>query len=69
MSRCGRGNDSDLTILPWVQHRSRPWEPEPVRWLGINAVRLLAASADASEHRTGRPARLRGHVLARFLKN
>jgi glycine/D-amino acid oxidase-like deaminating enzyme len=64
-----RGVDSNLVRLPWVQHRSRPWEPEPVRWLGINAVRLIAASADASEHRTGRPARLRGHVLARFLKN
>jgi glycine/D-amino acid oxidase-like deaminating enzyme len=64
-----RGVDSDLVRLPWAQHRSRPWEPEPARWLGINAVRLVAASADAAEHRTGRPARLRGRVLARFLRN
>jgi glycine/D-amino acid oxidase-like deaminating enzyme len=62
-----RGVDSDLTRLPWVQHRSRPWEPEPLRWLGVNAARLLAASSDASEHRTGRPARLRGRLLKLFL--
>jgi glycine/D-amino acid oxidase-like deaminating enzyme len=61
------GHDSDLTRLPWVQHRSRPWEPEPLRWLGINTARLLAASSDASEHRTGRPACLRGRLLKLFL--
>ena len=49
--------DTALTRLPWVGHRSRRWEPEPVRWLGATAVRRLAASADAAEARTGRPAR------------
>jgi glycine/D-amino acid oxidase-like deaminating enzyme len=29
---------SDLTALPWVNHRARRWEPEPLRWLGINAA-------------------------------
>jgi glycine/D-amino acid oxidase-like deaminating enzyme len=62
-----RGHDSDLTRLPWVQHRSRPWEPEPLRWLGVNTARVLAASSDASEQRSGRPARLRGRLLRRFL--
>jgi glycine/D-amino acid oxidase-like deaminating enzyme len=62
-----RGHDSDLTRLPWVQHRSRPWEPEPLRWLGINTARVLAASTDASEQRSGRPARLRGRLLGLFL--
>jgi glycine/D-amino acid oxidase-like deaminating enzyme len=61
------GHDSDLVRLPWVQHRSRPWEPEPLRWLGVNTTRLLAASADASEERRGRPARLRGRLLDLFL--
>jgi glycine/D-amino acid oxidase-like deaminating enzyme len=61
------GNDSDLVSLPWVDHHSRPWEPEPLRWLGINAARVLAASADAAETRTGRPARLRGKLLSLFL--
>ncbi|HKQ03456.1 MAG TPA: FAD-binding oxidoreductase, partial [Actinomycetes bacterium] len=62
-----RGQDSDLTILPWVQHRSRPWEPEPFRWLGVNTARWLAASTDASEQRSGRPAHLRGRLLSLFL--
>ena len=31
------GTDSDLTRLPWVGHRSPPWEREPLRWLGVRA--------------------------------
>ena len=31
------GRDSELVRLPWVGHRSPVWEPEPLRWLGINA--------------------------------
>jgi glycine/D-amino acid oxidase-like deaminating enzyme len=50
------GRHTDLTRLPWVGHRSRRWEPEPVRWLGVNAGLRLAASADREEARTGRPA-------------
>jgi glycine/D-amino acid oxidase-like deaminating enzyme len=60
------GADSELTRLPWVGHRSPAWEPEPLRWLGINLLRLLAASADAAEERNGRPARLRGRLLDHF---
>jgi glycine/D-amino acid oxidase-like deaminating enzyme len=62
-----RGQQSDLTILPWVQHHSRPWEPEPLRWLGVNTARWLAASTDASEQRHDRPARIRGRLLGLFL--
>jgi glycine/D-amino acid oxidase-like deaminating enzyme len=62
-----RGHDSDLVRLPWVQHRSRPWEPEPLRWLGINTGLRLAGSIDASEQRSGRPAPLRGRLLDLFL--
>ena len=58
--------DTELTRLPWVGHRSRRWEPEPLRWLGAAAVRRLAASADAAEARTGRPAR-RATLLHRVL--
>jgi glycine/D-amino acid oxidase-like deaminating enzyme len=50
--------DSDLLTLPWVGHRSRRWEPEPLRWLGVNAGLRLAQLADAEEARTGRPARM-----------
>ena len=49
------GRDTDLTRLPWVGHRSRRWEPEPLRWLGISAGLRLPAGADRAEARTGRP--------------
>jgi glycine/D-amino acid oxidase-like deaminating enzyme len=48
---------SDLTILPWVDQRSRDWEPEPLRFLAINALTRVMAAADAVEERDGRPAR------------
>ncbi len=48
---------SDVVQLPWVGHRSRRWEPEPLRWLGINAGLAVMTSADGVEERTGRPAR------------
>jgi glycine/D-amino acid oxidase-like deaminating enzyme len=47
----------DLAGLPWAGRTSRPWEPEPLRWLGVNAVTALMSSADRSEERTGRPSR------------
>lgn len=59
------GRASDLTALPWVGHRSPAWEPEPLRWLGVNAGLRLAHLADREEARTGRPARL-GSVLSRL---
>ncbi len=49
------GRTTELTDAPWVQHRWRPWEPEPLRYVGINAGLWLARSADAEEDRTGRP--------------
>ncbi len=52
------GRETDLTRLPWVGHRSRRWEPEPLRWLGANLATSLARTADRIESRTGRPARL-----------
>jgi glycine/D-amino acid oxidase-like deaminating enzyme len=49
------GADSDLVTLPWVGHRSRPWEPEPLRWLGINAGLRTMSFADVEERWTHRP--------------
>jgi glycine/D-amino acid oxidase-like deaminating enzyme len=49
------GRPTDLTTLPWVGHRSRSWEPEPLRWLGINAGLRAATLADQEESLTGRP--------------
>ena len=48
------GERSDLCALPWVNHRSRKWEPEPFRYVGINAGLRLAGSADRAEERRGR---------------
>ncbi len=49
------GADSDLVTLPWVGHRSRKWEPEPLRWLGINAGLRAASFSDVEERWTRRP--------------
>jgi glycine/D-amino acid oxidase-like deaminating enzyme len=48
-------HDSELVRLPWVGHRSRAWEPEPFRWLGINAALWATTAIDRSEARRGRP--------------
>ena len=56
------GTESTLTALPWVNHRSRNWEPEPLRWLGANAGLQAMTWADAAESRNGRPSRLAGVV-------
>jgi len=56
------GRDTDLTRLPWVGHRSRPWEPEPLRWLEVNAGLRAMSVADAEERLTHRPS-----VIARAM--
>ncbi|HXH77885.1 FAD-binding oxidoreductase [Nocardioides sp.] len=54
--------ETALTGLPWVGHRSRQWEPEPLRWTGVNLGLRAAAAADAEERLTRRPS-----VVARAL--
>ena len=49
--------DTDRTHLPWVGHRWRRWEPEPLRWLGVRGMTALMASADRAEAKSGKPAR------------
>lgn len=51
------GIESELTSLPIVGRTSRSWEPEPLRWLGVNAGTVLFATADRSERLLGRPSR------------
>jgi glycine/D-amino acid oxidase-like deaminating enzyme len=58
------GRDTDLTGLPWVGHRSRRWEPEPLRWLGANGGLRAMTWADAAERRHGRPSRMASLVTA-----
>jgi glycine/D-amino acid oxidase-like deaminating enzyme len=49
------GADTELTRLPWVNHRSPDWEPEPLRFAGANAGMTAMSVADAEERLTGRP--------------
>jgi glycine/D-amino acid oxidase-like deaminating enzyme len=43
------GLDSELTTLPLVGPPFPPWEPEPLRWLGVSGVKRLGTSLDAAE--------------------
>jgi glycine/D-amino acid oxidase-like deaminating enzyme len=52
------GRDTELVRLPWVGHTARAWEPEPLRWLAVQAVYGALRGADALEARTGRQSRL-----------
>ena len=55
--------DTELTRVAFVGHRSRRWEPEPLRWIGINSLAALAKWSD-----TRRPgSRLAGRVVDSFL--
>jgi glycine/D-amino acid oxidase-like deaminating enzyme len=60
------GAQSNLTRLPWVGHRSPDWEPEPLRWLGLNAGLQVMGLADREEARTSRPSKL-ATFMGRFL--
>jgi glycine/D-amino acid oxidase-like deaminating enzyme len=51
------GRRSELTALPWVGHQSKKWEPEPLRWIGVNVAQAMMAGADRVEVRTGKPSR------------
>ena len=52
------GADSEITRLPWVDHRSPRWEPEPLRWLGVNAgLQVIAGPTGRNPGPAGRPAR------------
>jgi glycine/D-amino acid oxidase-like deaminating enzyme len=37
------------TELPWVGHRSKSWEPEPLRWLGVRSLYVAYKLADRHE--------------------
>ena len=61
-----RGQRTERTALPWVNRRSPKWEPEPLRWLGVNLGLRVMGSADDAEERSGKPSR-RAELLAPFL--
>jgi glycine/D-amino acid oxidase-like deaminating enzyme len=60
------GTPSELVAMPWVEHRSRRWEPEPLRYLASRAIVGVLGSADRHEDSTGRTAR-RARLVSPFL--
>ncbi len=43
--------DTDLTRLPWVGHRARKWEFEPLRYLAVQGIYAAYRAADRQEAR------------------
>jgi glycine/D-amino acid oxidase-like deaminating enzyme len=54
--------EDPLLALPWVDHHSRAWEPEPLRWMASTAGLKATEVADAIESRTGKPS-----IVGRFV--
>jgi len=49
--------DEDINRLPLVNHHSPAWEPEPLRWFGINSGLAAASLSDIEERYTHKPSR------------
>lgn len=56
-----------ITRLPIVGHRSPSWEPEPLRWLGINGLLKVGSAVDALEDRNSPLATPGRWLLGKFL--
>ncbi|MBU6265286.1 MAG: hypothetical protein KGM14_03725, partial [Actinomycetales bacterium] len=46
------GRRSELTELPWVNHRVRNWEFEPLRWIATHGLYAAYGFADRAEQRS-----------------
>ncbi|GAA1627139.1 FAD-dependent oxidoreductase [Brevibacterium sanguinis] len=57
------GTPTPLTALPWNDHVSGQWEPEPIRWLGIRSMYKIFNLADEWERITDAQ---KTSLLARF---
>jgi glycine/D-amino acid oxidase-like deaminating enzyme len=60
--------DSELTSLPLVGPPFPPWEPEPLRWLGVTGVRRLGESLDTAELAGRATPKLRDAIFHYFAK-
>lgn len=49
------GDRTELCDLPWVNHHSRSWEPEPLRWLGVASMYAAYRAADRRELASASP--------------
>ena len=60
--------DSERTTLPLVGPQFPTWEPEPLRWIGVTAVKRIGASLDRAEL-AGRPTpKLRDKIFKAFVR-
>jgi glycine/D-amino acid oxidase-like deaminating enzyme len=41
--------DTEIARLPWVGHRARRWEIEPLRWLAVQGIHAAYRAADRAE--------------------
>ncbi|QIP85850.1 FAD-dependent oxidoreductase [Streptomyces sp. Tu 2975] len=60
----GQSGPTDLTALPWVNHKVRKWEPEPLRWLGVHTLYTAYRRADRHEAAAHTPTTARLATLA-----
>ena len=58
--------ETDYTKLTFVRHKSRSWEPEPFRWMGINIGLGLATWADHTERTRSRASRASNYLERLF---
>jgi glycine/D-amino acid oxidase-like deaminating enzyme len=56
---------TERTQLPLVGHRSRNWEPEPLRWIGVRYTQAALGRVDRIAEKTGQPPR--GRSLEEWL--
>ena len=63
LSDLALGRRSALTELAWTREKPASWPTEPWRWLGSRAVRFIGNHADATEARSGQPAKWTGMLL------
>jgi glycine/D-amino acid oxidase-like deaminating enzyme len=59
------GQETERTSLPLVNHRSRHWEPEPLRWLGVRYTQAALGRVDRLAEESGKPPR--GRSLEEWL--
>jgi glycine/D-amino acid oxidase-like deaminating enzyme len=57
---------TERTSFAWVNRASRNWEPEPLRWLGTQAVLAMGKRADAAEEKGG-DAGIFGRIFEAFV--
>jgi glycine/D-amino acid oxidase-like deaminating enzyme len=62
------GRESERTALPLVGPPFPRWEPEPLRWLGVQGVLRLGQWLDESELAGRRPARLASALFRHFVR-